>query len=511
MKKIVIADDDFLVRTYLKQMLPWEERGFVIAGDAKNGREALALVRSENPILLITDICMPVMNGIDLIKELKAAGSSVHILVLSCHDDFSYVKEAMRLGIDDYILKTDLTPEKMEEFLSRCVPAAGEEAPEIPDTDDLVRIGRGKLRQDFFAAFTRGAGEEELRALARAGGIDAQVQLAGVLLVHIRDWERRRKEFSPDGFASFCRAFHDLCRDLCDRDGAALRTELFQPVEGAADWGLLADYALRGGTAHADRSLQATAAGLERMMERYLGVETVIVAAAPVRSLMALQDVWRRLYTGRDALFYEEAGCIPAQGLVPAGAAGAAHEEMLARLVRAMQDDGAEEIRAVAEDFFALLSEQRIVPQELDRLLRKRLTGWMGGPFETFARLRSELGAWLAKEGVQRQLPHPAIRSAMRYMEEHCHEDLSQTEVADHVHLNATYFSTLFKKTTGVSFREHLARLRIGRVQERLRTEDGGIKVIAAAEGFVDYPYFCKLFKRIVGVSPGTYRQRPDM
>ena len=60
MKKIVIADDDFLVRTYLKQLLPWEEMGFVVAGDAKNGKEALTLVQQEQPTLLITDICMPV-------------------------------------------------------------------------------------------------------------------------------------------------------------------------------------------------------------------------------------------------------------------------------------------------------------------------------------------------------------------------------------------------------------------------------------------------------------------
>ena len=193
MKKIVIADDDFLVRTYLKQMLPWEEMGFVVVGDAKNGKEALRLVEREQPMLLITDICMPVMNGIDLIKELKAAGSSVHILVLSCHDDFAYVKEAMQRGIDDYVLKTDLTPEKMEAFLGRCVQSMAEEASASPGTDDLARIGRGKLRQDFFSAFTHGAGEEELRALARAGGIDPAIQLAGAMLIHIRDWGRRRQ------------------------------------------------------------------------------------------------------------------------------------------------------------------------------------------------------------------------------------------------------------------------------------------------------------------------------
>ena len=510
MKKIVIADDDFLVRTYLKQMLPWEECGFTIAGDAKNGREALTLVQQEQPTLLITDICMPVMNGIDLIKALKATGSPAHILVLSCHDDFAYVKEAMQLGIDDYILKTDLTPEKMEEFLSRCVQSREEDASETPGTDDLARIGRGKLRQDFFAAFTRGAGEEELRALARAGGVCMDVQLAGALLIHVCGWERRRQELSSDGFMSFCRAFHDLCRDLCGRDGTALRTELFQPVEGAADWGLLADYALRGGSARAAQALQEMAARLRPMMERYLGVETIIVTAPPVRSFVALQELWQNVYAARDALFYEEAGCISVQTLAPTGAITAAHEKVLVRLLRAMEGGSEEEVRTEEAALFALLNEYRLPPQELGRLLCAHFTGWGSGAYETVGELRAAFGSWLRNACAARQLPHPAIRSALRYMEEHCQEELFQTEVADHVHLNAAYFSTLFKKTTGVSFSEHLARLRIGRVQQRLRTEDGRIKDIAEAEGFADYRYFCKLFKRIVGVSPGSYRQRSN-
>lgn len=106
MYKVIIADDDFLVRTYLKQMIPWQKNGFVIAGDAKNGQEALGLIEKEHPALIITDVCMPVLDGIGLIRAMRARQLAGHILVLSSHDDFAYVHEAMKLGIDDYLLKT---------------------------------------------------------------------------------------------------------------------------------------------------------------------------------------------------------------------------------------------------------------------------------------------------------------------------------------------------------------------------------------------------------------------
>ena len=425
----------------------------------------------------------------------------------------------MQLGIDDYILKTDLTPEKMAEFLNRCVQASEGEVSETLGTDDLVRIGRGKLRQDFFAAFTRGVGEDELRALARARGIDPEIQLAGAMLIHIRDWGRRRQELSSDGFASFCRAFHDLCRDLCGRDGTVLRMELFQPVEVAADWGLLADYTLRGGSARAAQALQETGAKLARMIERYFGMETIVVIATPVRSLTALQGAWQRLCAGRAALFYESPGCLSLQTLVQTGAPDAAHEEAAAQLAEALRTGQPEEVRTAEAAFFALLAQHRLAAEDLARLLERRLTGWQGGDFAHIDELRTALGAWLSQACATQQPEHPAIRAALRYMEAHSRTELSQTEVADHVHLNAAYFSTLFKKTTGVTFSEHLARLRIGRVQKRLRIgrvqkrlrADGGrIKDIAEAEGFTDYQYFCKLFKRVVGVSPGVYRQNPN-
>lgn len=85
MKKLIIVDDDFLVRKYIGQVIDWAAQGFSIAGEASDGADALELVERERPDLIITDVCMPVLDGIGLIRTLSERRSRAHILVLSSH------------------------------------------------------------------------------------------------------------------------------------------------------------------------------------------------------------------------------------------------------------------------------------------------------------------------------------------------------------------------------------------------------------------------------------------
>ena len=188
MYKVIIADDDFLVRTYLKQMIDWEAHGFTIAGDAKNGKEALRLIEQERPVLVITDICMPVLDGIGLIHEMRDRGLPGHILVLSGHDDFSYVHEAMKLGIDDYLLKDDLTPENILSFLQEHLQSVAEEQENLPvSSEELARLGKEKLREDFFTSFQKSdMAEEELLHMAKRAGLPETFRFAAACRISLR-------------------------------------------------------------------------------------------------------------------------------------------------------------------------------------------------------------------------------------------------------------------------------------------------------------------------------------
>ena len=101
MRKALLADDDFLVRSYLKMLSSWEKAGFEITADVRDGEEALEVLKQEPVELVVTDIAMPLMDGIELIKEIKKNYPKVYVIVLSCHDEFDYVKKAMKDAADE--------------------------------------------------------------------------------------------------------------------------------------------------------------------------------------------------------------------------------------------------------------------------------------------------------------------------------------------------------------------------------------------------------------------------
>ena len=123
MYRTLVADDDFLVRSYLKTLDSWEKAGYEIVDDAEDGEEAYGFLQKEKIDVLVTDLTMPVMDGIELIRKIREENRDIYIIVLSCHDDFEYVKEAMRLGADEYVLKNSLDEDSLYDTLEKISPA----------------------------------------------------------------------------------------------------------------------------------------------------------------------------------------------------------------------------------------------------------------------------------------------------------------------------------------------------------------------------------------------------
>lgn len=147
MKRILLADDDFLVRSYLSQLVDWEANGYMLAGVAQDGAQALELAEKLQPDIVIADIDMPVMNGISLLQKLRERRHPAKVIMLSCHDDFEYVKEAMRTGAEEYLLKDTVTPEKLLQTLQELAPADDteetQERMEEQEREQLLRLLEG--------------------------------------------------------------------------------------------------------------------------------------------------------------------------------------------------------------------------------------------------------------------------------------------------------------------------------------------------------------------------------
>jgi YesN/AraC family two-component response regulator len=132
MIKVILVDDEYIVRKGLIATIDWQKYNMVVAGEAANGQKGWELFLENKPAVVITDIVMPEMTGIDLARKIKEEAPDTKILLLSCHRDFEYAQEGIRLGASGYILKTAFQDEEFEEYLKRFADEIDKAEEEVP-------------------------------------------------------------------------------------------------------------------------------------------------------------------------------------------------------------------------------------------------------------------------------------------------------------------------------------------------------------------------------------------
>lgn len=117
--KVLIVDDELIVRQGLRATVPWEKYGMEVVADASNGVKGWEAFQAHQPEVLITDIVMPKLNGLELAQRVKQAAKDTQVLLLSCHEDFAFAQQGIRLGASGYILKTAMDEQEMEDYLQQ--------------------------------------------------------------------------------------------------------------------------------------------------------------------------------------------------------------------------------------------------------------------------------------------------------------------------------------------------------------------------------------------------------
>ena len=117
-RKVLIVDDDVNFRYAVRELIPWRDYGFEVVNEAIHGKQALEFLEQEPVSVVMTDMEMPIMDGVELTKCIKMRYPDIIVVAMSAYDDFSFVKESMRLGAADYILKQDFEPRKAAELIA---------------------------------------------------------------------------------------------------------------------------------------------------------------------------------------------------------------------------------------------------------------------------------------------------------------------------------------------------------------------------------------------------------
>ena len=197
MYQVLIVDDEPIVKIALRSMIDWESLGFHICATASNGEEALEMAERFHPDLVICDLKMPVMDGIDLIKAAKDKKMDREFLVISNYQDFNYVRTALVLGASDYILKVSISPEELTSQLQK-VKTKLEDKQAKKEPEDSVETSL--LHQERHAAWREFFTHKSypLENLLSITGIDVS-GLGTLALCEISfDWYVQQLETLPD-------------------------------------------------------------------------------------------------------------------------------------------------------------------------------------------------------------------------------------------------------------------------------------------------------------------------
>lgn len=487
MIKVLIIDDDNLVRKYLAQVIDWEKEGYEILAAAANGEQALAIIEEHDPDVILTDISMPVMDGITFIKKMRSEGNIAPIAVLSCHDEFEYVKEAMRLGANEYVLKNTLDAESLKTLLCTLCGALLQKETEQEEKERLIALAkRGsqtivqetimKLK-DTFVSF------EEQKDILQKNDISASFYRCACLMIIPTEADilTFQKISLPKNALKVQAEQIILLLDLSDiasaREQAEKLHQFTQQIEEKRD------------------------------RQSLIGISDICMGDGSIKNAIYQADIASQM------AFYKAGECIYHPAFMLREQMPEKAREFHLRLSNL--EEAPENLKA---EYTEIISAVKKEPVKLEVMLSwvaeiDEACGqtWLEMPRQVkdcdarFGFYERFLSNKMQKKTLSSE--NPIVTQAIHYIEAHYTEPISLSEVANAVSLNPTYLSFVFKRDSGRNFLEYLQSLRLEEAKRLLKTTNRAIKDISQAVGFMDYRHFCKLFKKETDYRPIDYRK----
>jgi len=513
MYKILLVDDENLVRVAFRTMVDYEKHGFYICATAQDGQEALALYDEMHPDLVITDIKMPRMDGIELIRALKERDFWGKIVIMSNYDDFELVRQGMLLGAQDYLLKLTITTEQYVDMLLRIKTLLDEANRRRLETQEM-RVAATQLEQqkksDQWVQFLRGESPvKQAKRLLEDGD-------KSIIFLHILRYGEQEQSVSKSD------------RNLTNYASMNIVTELLEEetiVKGQLEEKWL--FAVVSGNKKEEEMISSSQK-LYATLTKYLNITVAVLYTEPLREESDLTKLTGRYRNARQWLFYETCGGVCSLAAVPNSTEWEMDAAKLsARFVELMRNQDLESlerqvIREIEECRATIAPPEQMLQRwavVLDRIMEKAAvetahTNWGGAlhACENVQELQQLLidlfrRIYQESQSEQQSAYSPETRAILRYIRQHLEKRITLSELARYVSFNETYMCTMFRNQTGMSIVTYINKLKMERAAEMLRDDRLLLKEVATELGFSDQFYFNKMFRKHFGVSPSEYRK----
>lgn len=543
MLKIFLAEDEVVVHETIKRMIPWEELGFELVGEAADGEMALPLLIRQQPDLLITDIKMPFMDGLTLARLAKKEIPGLKVVILSGYDDFNYAKQAIGIGVEDYLLKPitkNALIERLSEIRSRYEHEKTQKEYYEKFQREMQAYEKNSSR-DFFEALVGGSMDMmEVYKRAEKLGLDIVAEAYNVLIFTMNcdeDFSGQRDEYSSWEAESL-----ELLENFFAGHSSAMlfRSNIFS-------YGVL----LKGQRETIEENTRACVDEIRKILSRQDGRREWFLAVG--QSVDRLSQIQKSYHTASRAfsqrylydeniLYYDEMETMEH----PGGQAETEDNAYLQKvdvnalnpaiLQKFLSNGLQEETENFVKDYFYAIGqepmESLVFRNYVILNVRFSVISFIKGlgcdtnemesadTEEVLAESGKNMESAIAyaKKMISQAIEirdqnsgnknRSILKTAVDFIDSHyMDEEISLNTVANVANVSSNHFSALFSQNMGQTFIEYLTTLRMNKAKELLRCTGMRSSEIAGEIGYKDAHYFSYLFKKTQGMTPSDYRK----
>ncbi len=541
MLRTFLAEDEIVVRENIKKMVPWEQYGFELVGEASDGEMALPLIKKLKPDLLITDIKMPFMDGLTLSKVVRKELPDIKIVILSGYDDFNYAKEAISIGVEDYLLK----PITKNAFLERLCEIRKRYEHEKSQREYYEQFHREiqeyeqNSSRDFFEGLISGTMDAgEIYRRADKMGLDIVAEAYNILIFTLEsestaagqsetysEWEARAREkiealFADHSYAMLFRnnvfSYGVLVKEQKENQGENTRVCVESILDALSDGPTEQSWFIAAGEpverlSNVKRSYNTA---MQTFARRYLYDGHILYYRDLKEEEMAKDD-------GRYLKKVDINAIDPAiiQKFLSSGL-----KEETGNFVRDyFHAIGKEPLTSMVFRSYVILNIRFSVLSFLNRL------GYGAAALEESEKenaleqggVSMETAMDYAEKILQKAIEirdknsgnknRSILENSIEYIKNHyMDENMSLNAVAQVANISANHFSALFSQNIGQTFIEYLTGIRMEHAKELLRCTGKRASEIALEVGYKDSHYFSYLFKKTQGMTPSDYRKAKE-
>lgn len=536
--KVFLVEDEMVIRRGIKNSIDWEKEGYIFCGEASDGELAYPMIIKEKPDILITDIRMPFMDGLELCKLVKKELPNIKILILSGYDEFDYAKEAIRLGVTEYLLKP-ISSGKLLEALN----GVSESIRREKEDKDLVRKYMEEMRentehekQKFFEQMI--AGNLSMADALETGKkyeMNLSAGMYNLLLFRFTLGEENRKSGELLGEAEY--AIEKLTERL---------EYVFEFQRGVEGWAFLL---MADNEEQMSERVKELSKDLEEIMKNYSTIAYFGGIGQPVARLRELEESFREAERALAARFTMELNRIisvedirMAQNVdtlddIEITSFGEIEKTrtMLEKFLNNGAEDEIDEFVDVyinelpEENLKSVLMRQYIIMDAYIVMMSfcEKIEGIEGEMQAQSEELKNSMKTSQTLEEIKnyiRMLLKKIIGvrdtiSGRRYSDiiEIAKDQIRKTYMSDEISLNTiaaevgmspSYFSSIFSKEMGKTFVEYLTEIRMDRPKELLMCSSMKTSEIGYEVGYKDPHYFSYIFKKTQNCTPKEFRAR---